>query len=301
MRIRRSIKSTVQETSSQTVDLAEVVSEAFLRNVVESISIPRHFLAQPRNNRIVAEFIADHLSSYGYQVSVQGQYSNLLATSAAARGASVTLVGAHYDSVPSTPGADDNASGIAVMLHCARVFAELECDIPVCFAAFNCEEDGLLGSSDFVEHYLPSSGFQIRVAHILEMVGYCSNEPDSQQVPRAIPIREPDIGNFIGLIGNRDSNAFLDAIIDTAGQLSSALPAIGLKVYLGLEKRIPELGRSDHEPFWRARIPALMWTDTAEFRNHNYHEPGDTPETLDYVFMRRVTQLLISSVMFESG
>jgi hypothetical protein len=75
---------------------------------------------------------------------------------------------------------------------------------------------------------------------------------------------------------------------------------LGLKVYLGIEKYFPVLGRSDHAPFWKAGLPALMWTDTSEFRNPHYHQTTDTPDTLDYAFLRRVTQLLVAAVLTES-
>src|SRR5438270_7729772 len=78
------------------------------------------------------------------------------------------------------------------------------------------------------------------------------------------------------------------------------LPVTGLKVRLGLEKHFPVLARSDHAPFWAEEIPALMWTDTSEFRNHNYHRHTDTPDTLDYAFLRNVTQLLTASVIEQA-
>jgi hypothetical protein len=78
---------------------------------------------------------------------------------------------------------------------------------------------------------------------------------------------------------------------------SARLPVIGLKVRLGLEKYFPVLVRSDHAPFWAQGIPAVMWTDTSEFRNYNYHRHTDTPDTLDYTFLRAVTQLLTASVI----
>ena len=75
----------------------------------------------------------------------------------------------------------------------------------------------------------------------------------------------------------------------------------GLKVYFGVEQSLPVLGRSDHEPFWKAGIPAVMWTDTAEFRNPHYHQRSDTPETLDYGFLRAVTQVLAAYCFHQFG
>ena len=74
-------------------------------------------------------------------------------------------------------------------------------------------------------------------------------------------------------------------------------PVLSLKVYAGVEKLLPVLQRSDHAPFWGAGIPAIMWTDTAEFRNKHYHQSTDTPDTLDYDFLRRVSQILIATIL----
>jgi hypothetical protein len=210
------------------------------------------------------------------------------------------LVGAHYDSVPGTPGADDNASAVAALLECARVISAAAPELPVCYVAFNREEDGLIGSADFVGGYLPSSPHRIAAAHILEMVGYCSREPGSQQVPQGLPIQVPSVGDFIGVLGNGSSGAIVDESVACARTYTPDLPAIGLKVMFGAERLLPVLSRSDHDPFWRAGIPAVMWTDTAEFRNPHYHAATDTPDTLDYGFLTRVTQMLAACLLARS-
>jgi hypothetical protein len=132
------------------------------------------------------------------------------------------------------------------------------------------------------------------------MVGYCSHSPGSQELPPGIPIKIPDVGDFLGLIGNRRSNALIDGILEQSKSYLPGFPVLGLKVYHGLEKFAPHLRRSDHAPFWKTGIPALMWTDTSEFRNPNYHQWSDTPDTLDYVFLRRVTQLLLLQALLFS-
>jgi Zn-dependent M28 family amino/carboxypeptidase len=134
--------------------------------VVEKISIPRHFFAESNNNKFVADWIAEELNSYGYKTSYQGRYRNVVAVPKEKINDSVILIGAHYDSVPGTPGADDNASAVAAMLACAKAISEYAQDAPVCFVAFNCEEDGLIGSTDFVNSFLPESGLKIGEVHI---------------------------------------------------------------------------------------------------------------------------------------
>jgi hypothetical protein len=138
--------------------------------------------------------------------------------------------------------------------------------------------------------------------HVLEMVGYTSRAVGSQRNPVPL-IQAPPVGDFLGLVGTHRSGPILDHVLTTAD--CHALPVQGLylpDVPLEMVGRIsPHLLRSDHAPFWRAGLPALMWTDTAEFRNPNYHRPTDTPETLDYEFLAEVTRLLIHVVLSSVG
>jgi Peptidase family M28 len=113
-------------------------------------------------------------------------------------------------------------------------------------------------------------------------------------------VKVPDTGDFLGILANRGAGAALDTVLARASTYLPRLPVIGLNVMLGVEKMFPVLLRSDHAPFWAAGIPATMWTDTSEFRNPYYHEPGDKPDTLDYDFLRAVTQLLIACVLDET-
>jgi len=151
-----------------------------------------------------------------------------------------------------------------------------------------------MGSLDFVDHYLPSTNLRIREAHVLEMVGYCDHRAGSQSLPPGLPIKAPSTGNFLGILGNRRSQKLVDLILQQAHSYLSDFPVLGLKVHLGLERYFPVLARSDHDPFWKAGVPAVMWTDTSEFRNPHYHKPSDTPDTLDYSFLCMVTQLLVA-------
>jgi Zn-dependent M28 family amino/carboxypeptidase len=300
MRICYSENTVAKPTEAKLKRAIESVSEDFLRKVVKTISVPRHYGNEYLNNQITAQWIAKQLKSYGYHSFFQGIYKNVVSVLPGSNGGPLVLIGAHYDSVPGTPGADDNASAVASLLACAKTIGHYEKEAHVCFVAFNREEDGLMGSWDFVTNYLPKSGLIIRQAHILEMVGYCSKSPGSQQLPPGIPIKIPDIGDFLGLIGNRRSNALIDGILEQSKSYIPGFPVLGLKVYHGLEKYVPHLRRSDHAPFWKTGIPALMWTDTSEFRNPNYHQWSDTPDTLDYVFLRRVTQLLLLQALWFS-
>jgi Zn-dependent M28 family amino/carboxypeptidase len=299
MKIVHSRQIRPAESAAKVATLLKTISETQLREWVERISVPRHFGAEPEQNRATAAWIHGLFDSMGFRVERQGRYSNIVAyPNASADG--VILVGAHYDSVPRCPGADDNGSAVAAMLGCAAACSRWRPALPVVFVAFNCEEDGLKGSQDFVEHYLPSASFGVQCAHILEMVGYASPEPGSQRVPNGLPIKLSDKGDFLGLLANGRSSPAMDFVVRRAGTYVPDLPVMGLNIKLGLEKYFPVLARSDHAPFWTQKIPAVMWTDTSEFRNHHYHRHTDTPETLNYGFLRQVTQLLTACVIQQA-
>ena len=238
-------------------------------------------------NTRAGDWIADAYRSLDYDVWKSGPYANIVAIHPECPPGPRVLIGSHYDTVPGTPGADDNASAVGVSLACARALTLLPNPRPVMFVSFNREEDGLLGSRQFVEESVPSLPEVVGEAHILEMVGYCCHESDSQRLPKGLPVRVPDVGDFLALLGNRTSNRLIKPLLRTSASAATDLRVLGIRVYLGLERYFPHLLRSDHAPFWQAGVPAIMWTDTSEFRNPHYHLPSDTPDTLDYSFMRR--------------
>jgi Zn-dependent M28 family amino/carboxypeptidase len=300
MRIIHSHEAEALSVSPKIKACLDTVSEDELRELVEAIARPRHFVAESRQNRSTAEWLAEKLASFGLRVEQQGSCSNIVAVP---RGLTNTneliLVGAHYDSVPESPGADDNGSAVAAMVACAAACGRRDAALNVLFVAFNREEEGFLGSRDFVESYLPDAPLRIRHAHILEMVGYASSEPGSQRLPTGLPIQLSNIGNFLGLLANSQSAPLMERILAHAAGSVVDLPVTALQVVPGAERLFPVRARSDHVPFWSRDIPAVMWTDTAEFRNPNYHQPTDTPNTLNYTFLKRVTQLLTASVLAD--
>lgn len=299
MLIRSASRLKLGTPNESFAELLATLTPAMLRSWVDRISIPRHFYANAKTNRSIADWLAQELSGWGYEVSFQGGYRNVIAQPPLV-GSSVIVVGAHYDSVPETPGADDNGSAVAAMLGCAKLCAEFLPEVPVVFVAFNCEEDGLLGSSDWVEHFLPTAGYQVVCSHVLEMVGYASSVPGSQKIPPGLPISLPDRGDFIGLLTNRKGSVAMKQALQTIRTERPQLPAYGVEVLLGLEKHFPVLLRSDHAPFWKAGIPSIMWTDTSEFRNPHYHASTDLPDTLDYEFLTQVTQALTACVLEQA-
>ena len=274
-------------------DVVAAVSPDELRAIVERISIPR--VHGTPGNQAVRRTIFDLLSaSQGGRIGVvMDDAGNVVVGDP--RQADV-LIGAHYDSVPGTPGADDNASGVAALIAAARAIGPRE---GVCYVAFDGEECGFVGSRALVAGIGPHRPEQV---HVLEMVGYASREAGSQENPVPL-IQAPTVGDFLGVVGSHKSRGVLDHVLSTAG--SHAVPVQGLylpDVPLEMIEQISHhLLRSDHAPFWRAGLPALMWTDTAEFRNPHYHRATDTPETLDYEFLAGVTRLLVHVVLSGVG
>lgn len=271
------------------------ISEAHLRQTVEALAYPRHYVAQRTANERARDCVREQLLALEYEATLQGEYDNVIARNALAREQPAVLLGAHYDTVPATPGADDNNSAIAVCLEAARVLRDV--DVPLIIAVFNREEDGLLGSYEFVASLGEAIHQQVREAHIFEMVGYFTDEPKSQFKPKYLPVPVPSVGNFLGMISNSNSNRIVDRLFKAARRNGTDLPLIALKNYFGFERVFRDLLRSDHAPFWEAKVPAIMWTDTANFRNPNYHQPSDTPETLNYAAMAEVVKLVVGGLV----
>jgi len=202
------------------------------------------------------------------------------------------IVGAHYDTVTGTPGADDNASAVAVMLELARRAKAKPPPVPLRFVAFTLEEPPThatrhQGSRVFVKR-LTEAGGRAAGAIILEMVGLTTPR---QQYPLFLQwAGYPDAGNFIAVVGNRASKPLGERVL-RGMRKNPALAVESLFVWLN-GWILPDTRLSDHAPFWGADIPALMLTDTAYFRNPNYHGPKDTADTLDYAFMAELVRSL---------
>jgi Zn-dependent M28 family amino/carboxypeptidase len=275
-------------------ELLREVSVANLRSYVEMLAFPRHYVFEREANVRARNMLVTQLRGFGYTPLLQGTYDNIVVTSRGAENGRFLLLGAHYDSVPGTPGADDNGSAVAVCLECARLIRKHNIGSAM-IVFFNREEDGLIGSTEFVEHLALLPEVVIDEAHVFEMVGFTNRATGSQRMPPGIPaFAAPDVGDFVGLLANRDSNAIADSLLKLAATYVPASRVIALKMYLGVEKYFSHFHRSDHAPFWKAGIPSIMWTDTSEFRNPHYHRSSDTPDTLDYDFIAQVTQVALA-------
>jgi len=247
----------------------------------------------------VENFIRRELTGYGLQVenddfSYRGQKFRNVIGRAGRRGAPLIIIGAHFDSVPGTPGADDNASGVSALLEVARWLARARLRTDVLFCAFNLEELNMIGSSAFVKK-LKTAGAKVEAMISLEMIGYTDSRPGSQKYPVGLSWLYPDRGDFIGVIGNWNSNSLLRRF-SRQMRLVQGLQVETLSVP-GNGGLIPAVRLSDHSPFWDMGYPALMVTDTSFFRNPHYHGATDTLDTLNLDFMAKVCEGVIRAVI----
>lgn len=198
----------------------------------------------------------------------------------------VLVLGAHYDAFEGSPGADDNASGVAALLETARVLSAFPGKRTVRMVFFTFEEVGLVGAFRHVERWKASNEGskdpEVIVGMVsLEMLGYFTDAPESQKspIPRIEGVFEPrTTGDFLAVVSLQPYQGFSRA---WAAAMQAGEPGLPLLAVDFAPMPTRDMGRSDHGPFWAAGIPALMLTDTANFRNPHYHQPTDTIETLD--------------------
>ena len=220
---------------------------------------------------------------------------NLLVTIPGTSGrAGLVEVSAHYDTVPGSPGADDNSSGVAALLEIARVLAAHppERSVRLCF--FAGEEADLRGSAVHIENVLASGEDVVGLLN-LDSIGIVSDAPDSQQAPVRIVFVTwmPSTGDFITVIGDWDSGP-LGNLFETASD--SYVPDLPYYSANRIGGWFADGRRSDHAHYWDAGIPAIFLTDTGEFRTDTYHKPGDVAADLDYAHMERVTRATLASI-----
>jgi aminopeptidase YwaD len=249
---------------------------------------------------LVREYIRESLALWGevevHEFKFNGKtHQNLILNLNSASNCDLPpiLIGAHYDAVPGTPGADDNATGVAVLLEMAEVFASNPLKYPVRLVAFDLEEYGLLGSTAYAK-YLKDKQQKLRLMLSLEMLGYCNHAPGSQTYPDLIKPFYSNRANFIALVGN------LSAILDL-NRLGKQMKQHGTPIEILIDpsagKLLPITGFSDHRPFWDQQYRAIMVTDTAMLRNPHYHKASDTIETLDLDFLTNTCQSLIAALI----
>lgn len=210
------------------------------------------------------------------------------------------LVGAHYDSVAGTVGADDNASAVAVLLELAAVLQEnrslLDPNLSIRLVGFALEEPPVFSTSHMGSKVharaMKANQEQLTGMICLEMVGFTCHREGCQSYPFPLQFMNyPQTGDFIGIVGNYRSRKFTAALMD-AFRNNPALPTISLSVPFN-GWLMPAIRLSDHAPFWDQGFNAVMITDTAFYRNPHYHLPSDTMDTLDIDFMAELVRSLL--------
>ncbi|MCK9374940.1 MAG: M20/M25/M40 family metallo-hydrolase [Syntrophobacterales bacterium] len=271
-----------------------------------SVTLGDRSIFRPENLQAAEAYVSQQFAAMGYvprrqSFKYQGQeVSNIIVGDENPGG--YYILGAHYDTVEGTPGADDNASGVAVLLEVARQARKLKPPRPWAFIAFTCEEPPAFASAAMGSRVYAQRARR-QQAHILgmlclEMVGYYSKAPGSQSLPLSLKFMGyPTTGDFIGLVSDQRSRALLDRL-EAAIKGGCQLPAVSLAVPFG-GHLLPEVRLSDHANFWDTGYPAVMLTDTAFMRNPHYHGPGDTMDRLDLDGMTELTLGLLNFLQQE--
>ena len=320
-------EESVAGSSGEQAELAWVDGDRLWSNL-ESLVGQRYWA---KERAITRQMITESLVASGWEVEEQAfdRGVNLVATYPSGRDGGEEprqkiLVGAHYDTVQGSPGADDNATGVAVLLELAALYkAQLEAgnlanaqapnlpsaeqNIPereLVLVFFDQEENGLLGSLAFTAE--PENLELIHSAVVLDMLGASCGEPGCQKYPEFLDqIVEgqqlSDVGDFIAVVGEAERPGLLSAFGTRAAGESAAASSVDLPDVLRVPVPFkglltPDVLRSDHAPFWLNGIGAVLVTDTANLRNPHYHQPSDDLDQVDRLFFEGVAQQVVDGV-----
>jgi hypothetical protein len=302
-------------------DIVDQVDSVLLRNDLEYVASEiRHYSANPTHLEDVKDTIEQRFSDAGLEIYRQdfdragyvGQ--NIIGKKVGLGSEAATFyVDAHFDTVSDAPGADDNGSGVVGFLEALRVLAPYNFEKTIKFIGFDFEESvgvaGTYGSLMYTQSQIPDWEIIEGVANY-EMIGYFSNEANTQQIPTgfnllfpnqyAAVIADSSRGNFLINAGDPESGGFRVAF-DTL----SAMYVPDLKIIsIGLPNNgliAPDFRRSDHANFWDIDAPALLLTDGANFRNLDYHTPNDTVGALNFTFMSNIVKGTVATIATLAG
>ena len=275
-----------------------------LRRHVERLAgkIGERHVLRPAALHAAERYVGESLRALGYEVTRQNyeaqgvDSANLeVVVPGGDRATEIVLAGAHYDTVPGSPGADDNASGVAAIVELARLLRDARPARTIRLVAFVNEEPpfffwGEMGSKVYARA-ARARGDDIRVMLSLEMLGCYSDEKGSQGYPPLLGHFYPAQGNYIAFVSNLRSRRALRNVF-AAFRDASDFPA----EKLAAPALVPGIAWSDQLSFWREGYPAAMVTDTAFHRYRHYHQPTDTPEKLDYARMAQVVEGLAGTL-----
>ncbi|MCU0546144.1 MAG: M28 family peptidase [Oscillatoriaceae cyanobacterium Prado104] len=255
-----------------------------------------------RDRAFARDYIFQQLQDSGWSPKLQqfDRGTNILAEKTGTDSkAGTILVGAHYDSVLKSPGADDNATGVAAVLEVARLLGSRTAPRTLQVAFFDREEIGLLGSLAFTAS--PEQLKDLQGAIVLDMLGYACNTPGCQKYPEGLTpeaflnaagVTSGDKGEFIAAVGDMEHPLLLKTFSDS--RKADLPPVVTLPVPLkGL--LTPDVLRSDHAPFWYQGVGAVLVTDTANLRSPHYHQPSDTLDNIDRSFFAGSAQIVVNA------
>jgi hypothetical protein len=281
-----------------------VVDPAALERYVRALTEEFHPRSVDDIGRLTAagDFVLAQMRAQGVSPEIQaydvdGRPARNFIAHFGPREGPLLIIGAHYDACGTTPGADDNASGVAALLELTRLLSATPPPRPVDLVAYTLEEPPHFRTTNMGSyvhaHSLHQRGREVRLMLAVEMIGYFADVSDSQRYPLlGLEAIYPDTGNFIAVVGKfadfgdmrRVKGLFLGA---------SDLPVESINA----PASVPGLDYSDHLNYWKFGMPAMMVTDTSFLRNPNYHQPGDTADTLDYLRMAKVVRALHAVAM----
>jgi len=292
------------KTTNILVDIEQMRNDV---KALTSIYPPRNYKNIKSLNKS-ADYILEEFKKTGCRIQIQSfvydknEYRNVICSFGPEEGERI-IVGAHYDVYGNQPGADDNASGVAGLLELSRLVKSLKPSLKyrLDFTAYTLEEPKLfrtrhMGSYVHAES-LANAGVLVRAMISLEMIGYFSDKPKSQKYPVFfLKWFYPDTGNFIAVVGKLGQKNLVESVRKNISEAANIpVESIAAPSFL------PGIDFSDHQSFWRFTYKALMITDTAFYRNHNYHETTDTIDTLDFKKIAEVVKGLYRAILSLSN
>lgn len=283
-------KTTKIQTQNIQTNIPQVDSKRLFTDV-QKLSYQRFTASERRRTR---NYIINELKKLGWESSSE-QFPRGVNVFAEKTGtdseAGAILLAAHYDTVLNSPGADDNASGVAVLLEIARLFNSGSTPRTLQLAFFDKEEAGLLGSRAFVNNTARLQN--LRGVIVMDMVGYACYTSGCQKTPSGFPITPTsDKGDFLAVVGDTEHLPLINTFKNI--EKSSKLPPVFTLPVPLKGVLTPDVLRSDHAPFWLQGIGALLVTDTANLRSSYYHQPSDTPANIERDFFAGAAQLIVN-------
>jgi Zn-dependent M28 family amino/carboxypeptidase len=262
---------------------------------LEMLARPRHARWDALGLLAVRAYIRDRLGALGpveehrFRSGIDDGTNLILRLPGRQSGLAPLLVAAHYDGPLNSPGADDNATGVAALLELAKRWVHQPPRRPVWLVAFDQEEWGMLGSAALAEE-LRAAGQRLKLMVSLEMLGYTA--PQQRYPIAAMRALYGERGDFIAVVGNTATAALLPGL---ARRMGRHVPTRVLPVP-NRGRALPDVRLSDHSPFWDVGYDALLITDTSFLRNPNYHLPSDTIDSLDLPFLAAVTEAVAAGL-----